>query len=77
MRQRSKCPDLLTEAQVARDPLTVREAAEVLGISESLVRDSINRAELKAYKYGNRKTVIYREDLEEFKESHRIEVEKI
>ncbi len=63
--------------EIAREPLTVREAAEVLGISESLVRDSVNRAELKAYKYGKRKTIIYREDLQEFKEGRRIEVEKI
>ena len=62
--------------QGVKHPLTVREAAEVLGISESLTRDLVNRAELKAYRYGKRKTIIYREDLDAFKESRRIEVEK-
>jgi excisionase family DNA binding protein len=57
----------------AKDPLTVRDAAEELGISEPLVRDLINRGQLPAYRYGPRKTVVYREDLEAFRQSRKIE----
>ncbi len=55
------------------ESFTVREAAEVLGISEPLVRDLINRGQLPAYRYGPRKTVVYRGDLEAFRQSRKIE----
>lgn len=76
MQQGPKHPKRRPGDLAHRETLTVKEAAKALGISESLVRDSVKRAELRAYKYGRRKTIIYREDLEAFKESHRIEVEK-
>ena len=57
----------------AKDPFTVREAAEVLGISEHLVRELINSGELTAYRYGPRKTIVFREDLEAFRQSRKIE----
>lgn len=50
----------------------MKEAARALGISESLARDLINGGELPAYRYGQRKTVVYPEDLDAFKESRRI-----
>ncbi len=56
-----------------KDPFTVREVAEELGISEPLVRELINSGELTAYRYGPRKTIVYREDLEAFKQSRKIE----
>lgn len=55
------------------EPLTVKEAADELGVSESLARDLISHGELAAYKYGPRKTVVYREDLEAFRRSRKIE----
>lgn len=56
-----------------REPLTVKDAAEELGVSETLVRDLIHGGQLAAYRYGPRKTVIYRGDLEEFRRSRKIE----
>ncbi len=56
-----------------KDPFTVREVAEELGISEPLVRALINSSQLTAYRYGPRKTVVYREDLETFRQSRKIE----
>ena len=50
----------------------MKEAARALGISESLARDLINGGELPAYRYGQRKTVVYPEDLDAFKESRRV-----
>ena len=58
---------------VAKEPYTVKEAAQELGVSEALVRDLIRSGELVAYRYGPRKTVVYGEDLRSFKESRRIE----
>ncbi len=52
----------------SRGPFTVKEAAEELGISEELTRGHIKRGELRAYRYGDRKTLIYQKDLEEFRE---------
>ena len=57
----------------AREPLTVREAAEELGISETLTRDLIRSGQLAAYRYGPRKTIVYTEDLKAFKKSRRVE----
>ncbi len=57
----------------AKDPYTVKEAAEGLGISESLVRDLIRSGQLTAYRYGPRKTVVYGEDLEAFRRSRKIQ----
>ena len=57
----------------AKDPFTVREVTKELGISETLVRDLINSGELTAYRYGPRKTIVYREDLEAFRQSRKIE----
>lgn len=57
----------------ANDPYTVREAAGVLGISESLVRDLIRDGQLGAYRFAPRKTVIYRSDLEAFRRSRKVE----
>jgi excisionase family DNA binding protein len=54
-------------------PYTVKEAAEELGISVTLARDLVRGGQLAAYRYGPRKTVIYGEDLEAFKQSRRIE----
>ena len=51
----------------------MREAAEELGISETLTRELINSGKLTAYRYGPRKTVVYGEDLKSFKESRKIE----
>ena len=53
--------------------LRVREVAEILGISESLVRELIRSGQLTAYRYGPRKTVIYSDDLKTFRESRKIE----
>lgn len=55
------------------EPVTVREAAEELGISETFARDLIRGGQLTAYRYGPRKTVVYREDLESFRRSRRVE----
>ncbi len=52
--------------------LSVSEAAEDLGISEPLARDLIRGGQLAAYRFGPRKTVVYREDLEAFRRSRRI-----
>jgi excisionase family DNA binding protein len=59
--------------QAAKEPFTVREAAEELGISETLVRNLIHSGQLAAYRYGPRKIVIYRNDLKAFRQSRRIE----
>ncbi|MBV9300688.1 MAG: helix-turn-helix domain-containing protein [Acidobacteriaceae bacterium] len=56
----------------SKKSLTVRESAEVLGISESLTRNLVNSGELVAYRYGQRKTVIYSDDLKAFRERHRV-----
>ena len=45
----------------------------MLGISEPLVRDLIHKGQLPAYRYGPRKTVVYRGDLEAFRQSRKIE----
>jgi excisionase family DNA binding protein len=55
-----------------REHLSVSEVAGELGVSESLVRNLIGRGQLTAYRYGPRKTVVYGEDLKEFKHSRRI-----
>ncbi len=57
------------------EAFTVKEAAEELGISETLVRSSINGGQLTAYRYGPRKTLVYRGDLQTFKASRRIEAQ--
>jgi excisionase family DNA binding protein len=57
----------------AKDRYAVKDAADELGISESLVRDLIRRGQLTAYRYGPRKTVVYGEDLEAFKRSRKIQ----
>ena len=57
----------------AKAHLSVSEAAEELGISETLARDLIHSGHLAAYRYGPRKTVVYRGDLEAFKRSRKIE----
>ncbi len=57
------------------EAFTVKEAAEELGISETLVRDLINSGQLTAYRYGPRKTLVYRGDLQTFKESRKIEAQ--
>ncbi len=54
--------------------LSVGEAAEELGISETLARNLFGSGELTAYRYGPRKTVIYKEDIEAFKRSRRVTV---
>ncbi len=58
-----------------KESLTVKEAAGELGISETLVRDLINSGQLTAYRYGPRKTLVYRGDLQTFKESRKIEAQ--
>ncbi len=55
------------------EAFTVKEAAEELGISETLVRSVINGGQLTAYRYGPRKTLVYSTDLRRFKESRRVE----
>lgn len=57
----------------AKAHLSVSEAAEELGISETLARALVRDGQLAAYRYGPRKTVVYREDLEAFRRSRRIE----
>lgn len=56
-----------------RETFTVKEAAMKLGISDSLARDLISNGQLTAFRYGPRKTVIYREDLEKFRQSRKVE----
>ena len=56
----------------AKAHLSVSEAAEDLGISETLARDLIRSGQLAAYRFGPRKTIVYREDLEAFRESRRV-----
>jgi len=56
--------------------LSVSEVAEKLGVSESLARNLIRSGQLAAYRYGPRKTVVYKEDLEVFKQSRRIEASR-
>ena len=53
--------------------LSVSEAAVELGISETLARDLIRGGHLVAYRFGPRKTVVYREDLETFRRSRKVE----
>jgi excisionase family DNA binding protein len=55
------------------ESFTVKEAAGNLGISPTLARDLIRDGQLVAYRYGPRKTIIYREDLEAFRKSRRVE----
>lgn len=57
----------------AKAHLSVSEAAGELGISETLARDLIRGGQLAAYRFGPRKTVVYREDLEAFRRSRRVE----
>jgi excisionase family DNA binding protein len=57
----------------AKAHLSVSEAAEELGISETLARDLIGDGHLAAYRFGPRKTVVYREDLETFRRSRKVE----
>jgi excisionase family DNA binding protein len=57
----------------AKAHLSVSEAAEELGISETLARDLIRGGLLAAYRFGPRKTVVYREDLETFRRSRKVE----
>jgi excisionase family DNA binding protein len=57
----------------AKAHLSVSDAAEELGISETLARDLIRGGQLAAYRYGPRKTVIYREDLDTFRRSRKVE----
>jgi excisionase family DNA binding protein len=57
----------------AKAHLSVSEAAEELGISETLARDLIRGGYLAAYRFGPRKTVVYREDLETFRRSRKVE----
>jgi excisionase family DNA binding protein len=57
----------------AKAHLSVSEAAEELGISETLARDLIRGGQLAAYRFGPRKTVVYREDLETFRRSRKVE----
>jgi excisionase family DNA binding protein len=54
----------------------VSEAAEELGISETLVRDLIRSGQLIAYRYSSRKIVVYKVDLVAFKQSRRIAAPK-
>ncbi len=61
------------KSHAAKESFTVKEAAKVLGISESLARDLIRGGQLAAYRYGPRKIVVYGEDLTAFKQSRRIE----
>lgn len=58
----------------AKAHLSVGEAAEELGISETLARNLVGSGQLTAYRYGPRKTVIYKEDMEAFKRSRRVTV---
>jgi excisionase family DNA binding protein len=58
------------------EPFTVREAAEELGISETFARDLIRGGQLVAYRFGPRKTVVYRDDLEAFRTSRRVEASR-
>lgn len=57
----------------AKAHLSVSEAAEELGISETLARDLIRGGQLAAYRFGPRKTIVYREDLETFRRSRKVE----
>jgi excisionase family DNA binding protein len=60
----------------AKVHLSVSEAAEELGISETLVRDLIRSGQLIAYRYSSRKIVVYKVGLEAFKQSRRITAPK-
>lgn len=60
----------------AKAPLSVSEAAEELGVSEPLMRNLIRDGQLVAYRFGPRKTVVYREDLEMFRQSRRVEASR-
>jgi excisionase family DNA binding protein len=57
----------------AKARLSVSEAAEELGISKTLARDLIRGGHLAAYRFGPRTTVVYREDLEAFRLSRKVE----
>ncbi len=70
---KSSDEEYLAVNQTHKDPFVVKEVAEELGISETLVRDLINSGQLTAYRYGPRKTVVYREDLEAFRRSRKIQ----
>jgi excisionase family DNA binding protein len=56
----------------AKAHLSVSEAAEDLGISETFARALIRSGQLVAYSFGPRKTVVYRTDLEAFRESRKV-----
>jgi excisionase family DNA binding protein len=60
----------------AKAHLSVSEAAEELGISETLIRDLIRSGQLIAYRYSARKIVVYKVDLVAFKQSRRIAAPK-
>ena len=53
------------------DRLSVREAADEIGVSEKTVRSLIRRGDLVAFKISERKTYVLREDLGAFLESRR------
>jgi len=55
-----------------RGDLKVSEVARTLGVSDKHVRDFIERGKLSAYKYGPRGTRVRPEDLDAFREAHRI-----
>lgn len=54
-------------------PMSVKEAAKALGISQRLVYEAIQRRTLQHYRYGE-KIVIEAADLEAYRESHRVPV---
>lgn len=60
----------------AKAHLSVSKAAEELGISETLVRNHIRSGQLTAYRYSARKIVIYKADLEAYKQTRRIAAPK-
>jgi excisionase family DNA binding protein len=55
-----------------RGDLKVSEVAHTLGVSDKQVRGLIERGELPAYRYGPRGTRVRPEDLDAFREAHRI-----
>jgi len=52
--------------------LKVSEVARMLGVSEKRVRSLIKRGELSAYRLGPRGVRVRPEDLDTFREAHRI-----
>lgn len=56
---------------VTGERLTVKEAAQALGVSEKTIRGLIKRGELPAYDISMRVTWILRTDLDAFVESRR------